>query len=425
MMKLSRLIPWFIVMLFWSTINGWAQDKEITSIAFKGIEKNSKSFIDRLIKVKSGTIIDSSLLHSDITLLNRLPGVAHASFQVNDIAPNKVEVVYTIEEHFTFIPVLNFWTATNNRFAYKIGGYDYNFLGSAITLGGYYQNNGFDTYSLSFNAPYLFSKSLGLGVNYKLWRSEEPLYFENQTALYLYANKSIELLSFYEPSIHHRLRFGVSFFNEQYQYRSGNVPTAIPLELDIDKTLFKTVYDYNHLQYEYQDVSGARAVLNAQAVFSENNFQEHFLIAWSDLFYFKRIGANGNWANRLRLGLSSNNESPFAPFALDNNLNIRGVGNLIDRGTGVVLLNSEYRHTLLDKNWLVIQSNVFIDVGSWRQPGGTFNDFVTLENASLYPGLGLRFMHKRIYNAVLRIDYGHGVLRNSGNGVVFGVGQYF
>jgi hypothetical protein len=35
------------------------------------------------------------------------------------------------------------------------------------------------------------------------------------------------------------------------------------------------------------------------------------------------------------------------------NINLRGVGNIIDRGTGTVVLNSEYRHTFFEKiNWL-------------------------------------------------------------------------
>jgi hypothetical protein len=63
-------------------------------------------------------------------------------------------------------------------------------------------------------------------------------------------------------------------------------------------------------------------------------------------FYFKRVGAKGNWANRLRLGLASNDNTPFAPFALDNNVNLRGVGILVDRGTGSFVLNTEYRHTI-------------------------------------------------------------------------------
>jgi mannose-6-phosphate isomerase-like protein (cupin superfamily) len=150
-----------------------------------------------------------------------------------------------------------------------------------------------------------------------------------------------------------------------------------------------------------------------------------FFIGWNDFFYFKRIGKNGNWANRLRLGLSTNDETPFAPFSVDNNLNIRGVGNTIDRGTGVIVVNTEYRHTLYEKNWFVLQGNAFIDAGTWRNPGGDFGDFSKDDNIKVYPGLGLRFIHKKIYNAIFRIDYGVGVTPNSSKGFVFGIGQYF
>ena len=125
------------------------------------------------------------------------------------------------------------------------------------------------------------------------------------------------------------------------------------------------------------------------------------------------------------MGLSSNDNTPFAPFSVDNNVNIRGVGNTIDRGTGVVVYNTEYRYTILDKNWFVLQGNAFVDAGSWRQPGGEFSDFVKSENIKIYPGLGLRFMHKKIFNAIFRIDYGYGITTNATRGFVFGIGQYF
>jgi hypothetical protein len=106
-------------------------------------------------------------------------------------------------------------------------------------------------------------------------------------------------------------------------------------------------------------------------------------------------------------------------------LNIRGVGNTIDRGTGVIVLNSEYRHTLLEKGWFVLQANAFVDSGTWRNPGGDFSDFSKMDNVKIYPGLGLRFIHKKIYNAIFRIDYGYGITKNSTKGFVFGIGQYF
>lgn len=149
------------------------------------------------------------------------------------------------------------------------------------------------------------------------------------------------------------------------------------------------------------------------------------MIGFNDFLYYKRLGENGNWASRLRLGLASNVNSPFAPFTVDNNLNIRGVGNTIDRGTGSIVINSEYRHTLYERNWFVLQGNAFIDAGSWRNPGGDFGDFLDRDNLRVYPGVGLRFMHKRIFNAIFRIDYGFGITPNADRGLVFGIGQYF
>ncbi|MCK5401775.1 MAG: outer membrane protein assembly factor, partial [Flavobacteriaceae bacterium] len=67
----------------------------------------------------------------------------------------------------------------------------------------------------------------------------------------------------------------------------------------------------------------------------------------------------------------------------------------------------------------------FIDAGSWQNPGGDFGDFSKSDNIRVYPGLGLRFIHKKIYNAIFRIDYGVGITKEGTNGFVFGIGQYF
>ena len=141
--------------------------------------------------------------------------------------------------------------------------------------------------------------------------------------------------------------------------------------------------------------------------------------------YFKRAGERGNWANRLRIGLASNPNSPFAPFSVDNNLNVRGVGNTIDRGTGVILVNTEYRYTLFEKESITFQGNGFVDAGTWRNPGGDFSDFGDSQNVRIYPGIGLRFIHKKIFNATFRVDYGFGITKDATNGLVFGIGQYF
>ena len=205
-----------------------------------------------------------------------------------------------------------------------------------------------------------------------------------------------------------------------------------PFNLQANKLRYRGVYRYVNLDIDYQYFDGITSeftaeynqFLNGDAAGEE--FLNDFLALRNDLIYYKKLNKRGNWASRLRLAASIGNEdSPFAPFSLDNQLNIRGVGNTVDRGTAAIVLNTEYRHTLYEKNWFVLQSNVFIDAGTWRNPGQSISELFDGSTARLYPGLGVRFIHKRIFNAVFRLDYGFGVTRNGTNGIVFGIGQYF
>ena len=425
-MSFKSLLFFFFFLLI--TFKVSSQEKIILEIKIKGAEKTKPHFLKKLLLTKREQVLDSSTLEKDILQLKRLPAISHAYYQVFHSHDNLYNVFVTVEENFTLIPELNFWTTTNQQFAYKIGLYDYNFLGRNIAFGGFYQNNGFDSYGVNFRAPNLFSKNWGLALNHQNWKSEEPLYFGAKTANYLYNNISFEALGLYQINFKNQINFGVNLFNEKYQYLSGVTDPSIPQFLDLDKLLFKLVYSYDSLDYFYQYIEGFKSILYAQFVTSNNAFQNDFFIAWNDFFYYKRVGEKGNWANRMRFGLSTNENSPFAPFALDNNVNLRGVGILVDRGTGVFVLNSEYRYTVYDKKWLAIQTNIFTDFCSWRNPGNELNDFFEKDNFRIFSGVGLRFISKKVYNATFRIDYGFKVLDNknkSNGGLVFGIGQYF
>ncbi len=418
----------FIFVFLLIASSSYAQEGTIESITIRGAAKTKTSFLDKLLFTKVGHRLDSATLNKDMVQLKRLPALSHAYYQIEQLENHSYKVLITVEENFTIIPDINLWTFTNNQFSYRLGVFDFNFLGRNMAVGGFYQFNGFDTYALNFRAPNLFSREWGLAVNHQNWKSEEPLYFGNSSANYLYNNISFEVLALYQPNVQHQFTFGVNLFREKYQYLSGATATGVPLNLRLNKLLFKGVYAYVGLDYYYQYLDGFKNNLYLQYVVTENDFQNEFLIFWNDLFYFKRVGAKGNWANRLRFGLATNENTPFAPFALDNNVNLRGVGILVDRGTGSIVWNTEYRHTIYDKKWLAIQTNLFTDLGSWRNPGGSLNDFFQYENIRMYSGFGLRFISKKIYNATFRIDYGFSLINtknNSKGGLVFGIGQYF
>jgi len=416
----------FIFILFFLIMTlSYSQEGLVADIKIQGVKRSKTSFIKSIIKLQPGMVIDSTVILQDMERLKRLPAISHAYFQVFSTDDGRHNVFYNIEENFTLIPFANLFTSSNDDFAFRVGLQEFNFLGRNITLGGFYQFDNFNSYGLSIKAPYLFSSRLGLALNYHDFTTREPVFFDNTTADYRYNNKGFEVLGLYEFNFRNRIELGFSLFTEDYSYLSGATNVQVPQALNVDKHLIKLIYEYNDLEYYYQYLDGFRSQLNFQYVGSSDTSLPEFLIGFNDFAYFHRVGQKGNWASRLRLGLASNVETPFAPFTVDNNLNIRGVGNTIDRGTGAIVFNTEYRHTLVDKNWFVLQGNVFLDGGSWRNPGGGFGDFAESQNIRIYPGVGLRFIHKKIFNAIFRIDYGYGVTEDASRGIVFGIGQYF
>jgi hypothetical protein len=127
----------------------------------------------------------------------------------------------------------------------------------------------------------------------------------------------------------------------------------------------------------------------------------------------------------MRVGFSKNFSTPFPAFVVDNNLNTRGVGNKFRRGSAVGVLNSEYRHTLFERRWFVIQGNGFIDLATLLPAGGKPNELFEAKNQYAFGGIGLRFIHKFIHSAIFRIDYGVSLNQIQSRGIVFGIGQFF
>jgi hypothetical protein len=413
-----------LLLIFITTQVLFSQEKRIGKIDFLKTKRMNKNFMSNLILSKVGQELDSIQIEKDIIILNRLNGVSKAIFEVVEVESNTYQINYYITENFSLIPNLNIWTTEDNG-AYRVGLYEYNFLGRNITIGGFYQYNNFNSFGINFSAPTLFSPKNGIELNTQKLSSNEPLYFDREKANYQYTNTAFEILGVHQINYKNRLKLGLSVFKEEYKYLRGTTSIAIPKLLDVNKYLFKFAYTYDDLEYNYFLVKGLKSNFFIQYVISQNDFQEKFMIGWNDLLYFKRIGNSGNFASRLRLGLASNNDSPFAPFSVDNNLNVRGVGNIIDRGTGTLVLNTEYRKTLYEKGWFVLQGNAFVDAGSWRNPGGKFSDFGNSNNFRIYPGMGIRLIHKTIFNAIFRLDYGYGVTKNASRGFVFGIEQYF
>jgi len=417
-----------IIVLSLGTL-GYAQNAKITEVSIEGNKRTKTKFLKRLAFVKEGSTVDSVRVASDVRRFKLLPSVASASFELEQVDDNNYKVIYTVVENFAIIPGLNVSQDNNDDFAYRTSIFDFNFLGQNQVIGGFYSKNVFDSYGFFWEAPNLFTRKSGIGINYQNNVLQEPIFFDdNRNVNYKYDSKAIELRFMYEHNFNNRFEFGLNFADEVYNYLEGELPDDFPEQLGVKRTSVIAEYEYNNITVDYQYLDGFRSVFTSSFTLNsegDNELLRNFFIGRNDFEYFKRVGNKGNWANRLRLGFATNDTTPFAPFALDNQLNIRGVGNTIDRGTASVVLNTEYRYTLLEKGWFAMQANVFADAGTWQDPGGDLGDLVSGQNATLFSGLGLRFIHKRIFNAVFRIDYGVSLGDKASNGIVFGIGQYF
>jgi len=258
----------------------------VSNVKILGTKRTKISFIKKMIIVKPGMVIKAAEIEEDINRLKRLPSISHAYFEIFS-AKKKGEynVHYTIVENFTLIPFANLYTSTNDEFAFRVGLEEFNFLGRNMTLGGFYQYDVFSSYGVSFWAPNLFSKKLGISLSYTNLTTQEPVFIPNTAGdtQFKYNNESIEVLGLYEFNFKNKIDLGVSFFTENYNYLFGAITDDVPPELSVNKYLFKLIYKYDNVKYDYQYLSGFRSSLNLQYVHSldQGNLPE-FVIGFND-----------------------------------------------------------------------------------------------------------------------------------------------
>jgi hypothetical protein len=81
--------------------------------------------------------------------------------------------------------LLNIWT-TDGFGSYRLGLYEYNFLGRNTVLGGYYQYNEFHSYGINFSSPSLFSANVGAEANFQNGIVKSLFYKQQQSKLSIY-----------------------------------------------------------------------------------------------------------------------------------------------------------------------------------------------------------------------------------------------
>ena len=405
--------------------NALSAQLSIERIQIEGLKKTKESYINRFIDSKLGSFADEALLAADLQRLKNLSSIADGNI-VLDTVETDVHIRFQLKEALTLFPILNFGGVQGN-FWYQVGFDDDNWRGLGRKLTVSYQNNdGRDNFNLYYKVPSFSRSRWGGSLSVSKWASIEPLFFENETVYYNYDNLSLGLSAIYQIKRNNTLEVGVTSFIENYikDNRHEGLATPGPESLEQPKLLGKLIHYRNALKYHLFYLSGFDNTASLQTVF---NLQDRswFHIFLNDTRYFKRLPLRGNLAARLRVGVATNNNSPFAPFVLDSYVNIRGSGNRIERGTAALILNLEYRQTVFESAKFGAQIVAFSDAGTWRNPGGKLSDLLKKDNLQHFVGGGIRVIYNRAYNAILRLDYGIDIRQPERRGVVIGIGQYF
>lgn len=417
----------FLVLLIHTS--GSAQSNpqfSINEVSFLGNKKTKTEFLERSLNLKPNVSVTEKIIAEAIQRIKNLSSIESTFVQIDTLADNSLNIKIDIQERITALPIVNFGGIKNNLW-FSIGLHESNFRKQGETALAFYQNNdGLHSGEIFYRKPNIGNRPWGFSLGVRSWTSEEPLYFTEGTFQYIYNNSGINFSLIRNLNINSSLEIGGNFFIEKYSLSDDHSQSEVPgpMSLEIKKILSKFEWRRNFLNYDFFYLKGHESILTYQNVYGVD-FKDLFNSISLQTKYFIRPTSKLNIAFRLKMAISTNNDSPFAPFVADSHVNIRGVGNRIDRGTAQFVLNSELRSTLIHVNKWASQFILFSDTGTWRNPGGTLDDLLNPDQFKQFVGLGFRLIYRKVFGATIRVDYGVDVFNTKERGFVIGLGQYF
>ncbi len=398
----------------------------VHEVALEGLERTDSTYVFDFIKSRPGDTLVIVEIEKDVQRLKNLVSIGDAQYRLDPLEKNRVKLVYELEEVRTRVPIVNLGGIQGNTW-FQLGVSDINLEGKNKTAKLLYQySDRRHSFNFFYQRPPRLSSRWGYQLIANKWSSREPLFFPGQTVLYDYDNNGLAADGIYQLSQTLQLSLGGSFFVENYRKSQGQQVEVLPgpASLRIAKLMIKNELYLNRVDYDAHYLDGFNGFVRYQAVLNlDDHSWFHSIIA--QLEQYEQISGRGNLAMRYRLAFSTNNESAFAPFVADSYINIRGIGNRIDRGTAQAIVNVEYRQTVYSGRMFSAQLVGFGDLGTWRKPGGKFKDFVRLKERRVFVGGGFRLIYNKIYGAIFRVDYGVDVFDSDQRGIVVGLGQYF
>ncbi len=390
-------------------------------VIFEGLKRTKPAYLLKFIGWEKQIPTDS------ISITQAVQQIKNTRFFTEVNAFSKVKegdtsITFKCIEIHTALPLLELGATEGNKWI-RVGLEDENGLGKGIRTVLFYQYSNRHSFYLKQTYPFVF-KQWSLSYLLKKWSILEPIEINGEKNIYNYTNLDAEVTARYTFDINrHDLELGIGYMNELYELPMGDMHNRMVDMYHNKRLVVKGNHTLNRVNYSTFYVDGWANKINAYTTFSPSDKSIIGFIS-NETTYFKKFSSKGNLALRSRLGISTNSNVFLAPFVSDNYFNIRGIGDRIDRGTASATLNIEYRQTLWENKTFGFQGVGFSDAGTWRKSNGKLSDMIASNNMKLFAGIGGRLIYKKAYDFAIRLDYGWSI-KGQGNGLVFGLGQYF
>lgn len=357
-------------------------------------------FVALFLSAEKGAPPDSTQALIDCRNLQQLPAVYHASVKWEE-REGLLCQVYTIEEQFTLIPYASVSQggAASSR-TYQLGLSEFNALGRGIWVRGMYQYKERHAAQLTVRVPFVWGSPWTVEVTGKYWNTVEPLYFNDMGVRYTYMNRLAQLGLSRTFNFTTEVGGRFSVFDEEYNRLEMHPEVATPEQEYFAKALAQGYVRHNTRNYQFFYVTGWLAEFRTTVVGTQHATEQDFIQGDLDLRRFWRPRQRLNVGLRFQAGLATNNLSPYAPYVYDSQLNLRGAGDRIARGTAGFFVSSEARLTAIDRTHWAAQVVGFSDAGWLRSAGAQGMN----AQPEWYLGMGGRLHIKRFYNAVFRMD---------------------
>jgi plasmid maintenance system killer protein len=123
----------FLGIFLFFGMHQYVQEERMYSFEIDGNKKVKIGYLQKRLNIEIGAVLNLVVRQQNILFSKSLHALSNAHYEVKKQRKNQYQI--NIEENFTIISALNFWKTTKNKFAYKIGVYDYNPLKQNILLG--------------------------------------------------------------------------------------------------------------------------------------------------------------------------------------------------------------------------------------------------------------------------------------------------